>query len=222
MGITREQLCVECDDAIIRLTDGSVIAKRITENLLRPDARMDLAAAGQTVIAWSGTLAGDLFESHPMNWMQPGQHAFTDLIQRLADVAATAEGRILIQPHSRHVLSDTQTAFNFVRGDGVGPAIGLALCPATLLEPSMFDPVEDHLERIFETLATEADVVLLGDARIVGDGDGASVEPVPLGRGALPADLLRDLAHQHVADGTPVVLIDADVESQLAWLGVDS
>ncbi len=222
MGIVYDQMCVERDGAVIRLADDTVIAQRITANLLEPDATIDIAAAGHTVIAWSGTLADALFQSHPMNWMQPGQEAFAQLARRLADAAAAANGRVLIQPHSRHVLSDTQTAFNFAQGDDASRALGLALSAATLLEPSMFDPVEDHMERIFETLAPEADLVLLSDARPMDDADEGCVEPAVLGGGRLPGGLLRDLAHRHIAGGTPVVLIDQDLDQQLAWLGVDS
>ena len=227
MPLTPEQLCLERDEVITRHATGRIIARRDARNLITLDPIViNTPDDDAALIVWSGSLADDLNEPHPANWLTPGQQAFAELKDRLIAAATDSAARILIQPHSRHLLSDTQTAYNFINtldanASEAAPPLGLMLAPATLLEPSMLHPIEDHLTRIFETLAPHAGIVLLTDA-VVMDGDDR-MQPVPLGAGCLPMDLLRDLAHRWIGPATPVALLDddnADLASQMALLGL--
>ena len=47
-------------------------------------------------------------------------------------------------------------------------------------------------------------MIMLSDARTADDGD--SIEPVPLGQGELPRDVIRRLLKEHVPPATPIVL----------------
>lgn len=218
--IVRENICVEQDDLITRVHGGLRVARRHAANPLRVSdiEAVITAAGGETIVMWSGSLNEQLFEPHPMNWMKPGEEAFSELTQQLSSIASSVDARVLLQPHTRHVLSDTQTTFNFLRSTEGNSAVGLALCPATLLEPSMLNSVEDHLTRIFETLAPVASLILLTDAALGQSED--RIEPVPLGQGLLPQGLIRELADRNVPQSAEVAVLGPSVSAQLAWLGV--
>jgi hypothetical protein len=84
--------------------------------------------------------------------------------------------------------------------------------PISLLTPAMLDKAEDHLTRLFETLATHParSATLLADAAVVGE----QVVPAPLGSGPLTPLILR-LAKPLPAE---VVLLDHDLPRQLPLL----
>lgn len=166
------------------------------------------------VVRWSGTLAPTLFEGDPRNWMAPGRKALHDVLTRLASVDH-ASG-ILLRPHARHLLSDIPSCATLLREHA--DAVGLAFAPMSLLETPMLTDLADHLSRSFEVLGPSASMVFLHDVSPPTDPDEPLV-PRPLGTGVMPRGLLRGLIRDHVRPGTPIVLLDGDVEKQLVWLG---
>lgn len=157
-------------------------------------------ARGRIILAWSGTLGEGLFDAHPATWLRPGHEALRELCRRVAPDLA-ARGQVLcFRPHARHVLSDAQSALSFAREQEDAP-FGVALAPASMLEPSMLDDVEDHLRRAFEALGPVAMLVVREDVRV----DGDEVVTVVPGEGVMPLELFDALLDEHVPVTTPVV-----------------
>jgi hypothetical protein len=170
---------------------------------------------GPLAVLWSGSLGADPLAPHPANWMPAGRAALEHLCETLPE-ALPWSGRACFRPHCRHVLSDLPSCRQFLLDHAEG-SLGIALAPATLLEPGMLADVEDHLVRWFETLGPVCDAVFLEDA--VADEATGSCRTVPLGTGCLPAATVRALLAEHVAEDVPIVLGAEDLEAQIAWLG---
>jgi hypothetical protein len=206
-----------CDALIVKLgAPDQVLASVIHGNPLRDAWMIDLDLPGEMIVTWSGTLAEDGFARHPMTWLKPGHEALEQFISELVPQLAAHRRKLVLRPHSRHVLSDVQSCVKFAIDYAEAP-LALALDPAALLEPSMLDAVEDHLTRMFESLGGRCTMIILSDARAADDGD--SIELVPLGQGALPRDVIRRLLKEHVPLPTPIVLRPQRLEQQLDWLG---
>lgn len=134
------------------------------------------------LIAWSGTLADELFAPHPFTWLRPGHEALTAFCD---GTGGTLD--LVLHPHARHVLNDARSCATFLN-DRAGRGPGVALAPASLLEPSMLEDVEDHLTRMFQTLGPIADLVVLAGAE------------------DLPRDLVRFLLRECVPPNTPIII----------------
>ncbi len=172
------------------------------------------AAADRPLVLWSGACADDLFAAHPHTWGAPGWDALARACDALAPRLAERGCVACFRPHARHVLSDAPSCRRFLTEHADGP-FGLALAPALMLEPSMVRAIEDHLERIFESVAADARFLFLAD--IVTDGE--RCRAVPLGQGVMPREHVLGLIGRHLPPYVPVVLADADVGGQRAWLG---
>lgn len=167
------------------------------------------------LIAWTGTLGDDLFSRDtPMNWLGPGQTALTAFLAGVSPLLIERGIGLLLRPHCRHVLGDATTARSYLDTLDPNYPVGLALDPASILEPEMCKAGADHCRRTFEILGPIADLVILTGA----EPDGESVRSMPLGEGLIGADLLVEQFTEHCQEGTPVGLLDEGFEAQLALL----
>ena len=140
---------------VARLDDASSVEAAIVDgNPLADDgdpaAHLATSAASRVVL-WSGTLGAGLFDPHPATWLAPGRQRLDRLCADLLPAARAAGKTVCFRPHCRHVLSDAPSSLQFLR-DHEGAPVEIALSPGSMIEPSMLGVVEDHLERIFETL----------------------------------------------------------------------
>lgn len=142
------------------------------------------------VVAWSGTFADELFETHPHNWLSRGRQTLDAWCEGQRDALNAAGRRVTFLPHARHVLSDAPACRAFVEEHGAGP-FGVALAPALLFEESMWPDVEDHLVRILELVGPRCDVVMAG------------------GDDRLPDSLLAELIERCVPSSTPIAMLPA-------------
>lgn len=186
---------------------------------------------GDTLIAWSGTLAPEgLFARDPRTWMPAGLDALRRALGALRPKLKGAHARLLLRPHARHVLADPQRCLTTLRKWRAADApFGLVLEPAAMLEAGMLAAVEDHLRRAFEALGPLADAILLDNASPSvatpeGDADDPGAAPpldlVPLHRGAIDPALLVALAREFVPETTPIILRAPEIEAQRALLDV--
>lgn len=170
---------------------------------------------GSRLISWSGTFAQEFEGVDPRNWMAPGKGALEAFCARVRPALERHGWTVCFQPHARHVLSDARSCRDFLAGR-VGQPFELALSPASMLEVSMIDAVEEHLERWFSTLGPMVSLVVLEDVRVGEFG----VERVGLGEGVLPMDVIRELVEEWVPVGVPVVLRAEGFGRQVEVLGV--
>src|SRR5690606_1872034 len=128
------------------------------------------------VIIWSGTPAPDLTAPDPRTWTGD---AIRELHEWCDNVGQRPERspRFAFRLHARHVLSDTPGARRFLTERG--EQFGIVLSPATMIEPSMVETLDEHLERMFEGLGDRADFIWLHDVRL--DASGEWFDTVPLG-----------------------------------------
>jgi hypothetical protein len=207
-----------CDGLIMPLGNpGEVVALTLRSNPLGESWLFDAEMPGERIVAWSGTLAEDLLERHPMNWMPAGNEAFRAFCAELRPQLETHQRKLCFQPHSRHVLSDVPSCLTFLRSMGDSP-FEIALATASLLEPEMLKDVDDHLRRAFESLGGCCAMVMLNDVVARPHDDDARCEAVALGDGVLPRELIRQLVRDHVPPQTPIVISPAKLEQQQAWL----
>lgn len=173
------------------------------------------------VLAFSGSLADSMWDSHPPNWLTPGQTALRRFCDDLEPWLRDHGTVLCFHPHCRHVLSDPASCVKFL-DDMQGRPFEVALTPAAFLEQNMFDDMEDHLTRAFELLDARCSLVFLWDMTDPPSWSSADgLVRQPLGQGLLPRDLVHHLLDTHMAPDTPVVLCDEDLASQLEWLGID-
>lgn len=198
---------------IAPIDGGPTVAAVAAGNPLAPDWALPPAPPASLAVMWSGSLAGDLRSPHPANWMPAGRTALDDLCRRLGGA-----GCVCLRPHARHVLSDVPSCRRFLADHG-GRGFGVALSPATMLEPSMLATAEDHLGRLFEGLGGACALLFLQD--VVVDAAADACRPVPLGEGVLPLPVLVDLAARHVPAHVPVVLEGPRLDEQRRRLGCD-
>ena len=210
------RLFVEHDGLLVGVEDRTeVLAATLWCNPLREACRFDPAWPGGRVLSWSGTLGEDLFERHPPTWLAPGHKAFAGVCDRLAPELEAGGGQWCFLPHCRHVLNDVQSCVRFLEERASQP-FAVAFAPASMLEPSMLEALEDHLERGFEALAARCPMLVLED--VVPADDGQSLCAVPLGQGVLPAERMRGLIEEFLPSETPVYLRFGAVDKQLRWL----
>jgi len=208
--------CQGCDGLVLahghpdRVFASIVEGNPLSAGWLAP---MDLP--GNHVMTWSGTLADELFASHPATWSGQGR----DALDRFCDgarAALIASGRrLLLRPHARHVLSDTPSTMAFLDDHAADP-VGIVLAPADLLEPSMLGELSDHLERFFTLLGHRADAVLLEDITLGENG----LATCPLGEGEIDQGNLLAMVGELDAS-IPVIITAKSVAAQLQWLDRD-
>lgn len=207
---------VEADDRT------RTVATVLDDNPLAPEWDATAAIAGVTpdrpLIVWSGSCGAGPFDPHPHNWGATGAEALGRVCAAMAPGLGERRALVCFRPHARHVLSDAPSCRRFLHDHdhGNGP-FGLALAPALLLEPSMLPAIEDHLTRIFETLARETRFLFLTDLVVVGEDCRAA----PLGAGVMPRAHVLGLVAQYLAPDVPIVLMDEDLAAQRAWLRDD-
>jgi hypothetical protein len=162
-----------------------------------------------------------LFESDPRTWGRPGREALSRFCDELANQLRVCERTLCFHPHARHVLNDVPSCLTFLR-NRAGQSFEIALAPASLLEPSMMDRLDEHLQRHFESLGGSCAMVLLSDVRIVGGDAEQRCEPAILGEGLMQRDLVRSLLRAHVPEETPIVIDGrpggAAIARQIEWL----
>ncbi|MCH2160979.1 MAG: hypothetical protein MK085_03805 [Phycisphaerales bacterium] len=206
-------------DMVVPLGEPDVAVASILEgNPLSDDWMAPLDVPGDHLVAWSGTLAQDLFGNEPRTWMKAGHDTFEAFCDQVAPNLDALDRTLLFRPHARHVLSDPQGSLDFLRRREQEP-FGLALSPADMLLPSMLDVLEDHVERILTFVAPRARIIFLEDAQ-PGD-DGESMQPAPLGEGVLPHTQVRELLHAHLPEEMPVVVKPSETATALEWLGIE-
>jgi hypothetical protein len=206
-----------CDGLIVRHRQlDDVLAATIRNNPLNGQWLWDVDLPSSRVLTWSGTLGREIFEANPLTWMRSGRDVFSVFCDEIAPQLAKHHRTLCFQPHSRHVLSDVQSCFSFLR-EQEGKPFEIALSPATMLEPSMLRgrDLEDHLERMFSTLGQRCAMVMLSDIQVVSENDEEHCKLVPLGDGVLPIKSILHLLRTHVPPQTPIVLSPAKLEQQL-------
>jgi len=151
------------------------------------------------VVVWSGTNAEELFAPDPTSWMPAGRERFERFVDAALD--SMSDGvRLLVRTHARHVLSDIPTVRTFATGREDAP-VGVLLDPASMLEPSMIDHADDHLERIASGALRGADAVLVAGLRRSG-ALGGETELCELERGELDASAYARFTQ---ADACPAI-----------------
>jgi hypothetical protein len=143
-------------------------------------------------------------------WLPTPRAEFLDWCQQLEQSVANP---LSIWPTATGSVSDVPSLRTFLAGaEQRARQWSFLFDPISLLTPAMLDKAEDHLTRLFETLAGHParQATLLADAAIVGE----HVVPAPLGSGPLTPLILR------LAKPLPpeVVLLDQDLTRQLALL----
>lgn len=208
-----------CDGIVTRHGQADdVLASTMRSNPLGGQWLFDIDAPGDWVVSWSGTLAEDLFQPHPMTWLSPGHEALGSFCDEIAPQLARHGKTLIFQPHSRHVLNDPHSCRTFLEQRD-GQPFAVALAPASMIEVSMLSELEDHLHRVFELLGGRCAAVMLRDVQ-QDEVDDQQICECPLGDGLLPRELVQSLLDQHVPAEVPVVLQPGKIEQQLAWLGV--
>lgn len=213
-----------CESIIIRRGDASaVLASSHAGNPLAHYWLFDIESPGQFVLAWSGTPSDDLFERDPRAWTKPGRDAFARFCDEVVPQLTRHQRSLCFRPHARHVLNDAPSCLTFLR-ERAGQPFAIALDPVAMLEPSMVDRVDEHLERQFESLGPRCAMVILSDVQVAkAEEDDSRCEPIALGSGLLPRDRVLALLREHVPDATPIVIDGRQggkaIREQLAWLG---
>ncbi|MDX2114616.1 MAG: hypothetical protein SFZ24_03210 [Planctomycetota bacterium] len=119
--------------------------------------------AAPAIIVWSGTPADSLFERSPLAWTSDAWQRLASLSAEAAAACAAAGRTLVLRPHTAHVLSDVQRCVRWLNESARPAGAGLVLDPLSLLTPDMLPAAEDHLRRIFETLAGEARALWLAE-----------------------------------------------------------
>ncbi|MFG0331641.1 MAG: hypothetical protein ACF8PN_17275 [Phycisphaerales bacterium] len=165
-----------------------------------------LGQAASHLVIPSGTLADEPGAPDPRNWLGPGRRRLDEWLDEVSPAIERDDLRICIEPDCRGILSDTQSTLNFLR-ERTDDRMALALHPARLLESSMLGEVEDHLIRIFDTLADRAVIVYLSGI-VTGQDESAPVRPIELGSGSLDAGTILEIAREHAPATTRFALIE--------------
>lgn len=221
-----------CDTLIVRHgAPGELFGCRTRANLLDEhaaepwmfDPMLPHGPDGIRLLSWSGSLAPDGWLSpepgaaEPRNWLSTGRAALDAACDRVRPALERHEARLCFIPHCRHVLSDVKSTIHF-RAARIGQPFEVALDPIALLETSMLEHLDEHLERMFTSLGPIAAAVFLADCRPPED-EGHLPRRVALGDGLLARDHVRRLILAHVPPETPIVIDGRDAARQVAWLG---
>ena len=208
-----------CDLIVPHGTPGEAVASILPGNPLADDWFGLVDLPGDLLVAWSGTMADELFEDDPRTWMPMGHERFEAFCDAVREPLTASGSRLCFRPHARHVLSDPQGTLDFLRRRE-GEPFGLALSPADLLLPSMLAHAEDHFTRILESMIPRADLLLLADAapdESLGDDAGEAMTPMPLGEGILPAEMIMEAMNTRLPESTPVVVAAGDLPPATSW-----
>ena len=199
-------------------TPGEAIASIVPGNPLAEDWVCPLDLPGDLLIAWSGTMAEELFADDPRTWMAAGHERFEAFCDDVRDPLADAGRRLCFRPHARHVLSDPQGTLDFLRRRE-GEPFGLALSPVDLLLPSMLTDAEDHFTRILDFMIPRADLLLIEDATPLDSDEeiDEAMSSVPFGAGVLPGPALREAVSTRLREDAWVVVKPADLPAATAW-----
>lgn len=163
---------------------------------------------GPLLIAYSGTLAKDLFGDDPRTWMGEGHKIFNGLCDAIGPALKALDRRLLFRPHARHVLSDPQACVDFLR-NRANEAFGIALSPCDFFVQDMVHAKADHFTRIAESIVPKAELFFLEDKRV---GDGDVLEACPLGEGILPRSIAEAIPHD-----IPIVVAPHDIDAARTW-----
>jgi hypothetical protein len=208
-----------CDLVVPHGAPGEAVASILPGNPLADDWFGLVDLPGDLLVAWSGTMADELFEDDPRTWMPMGHERFESFCDAVREPLAASGSRLCFRPHARHVLSDPQGTLDFLRRRE-GEPFGLALSPADLMLPSMLAHAEDHFTRILESMIPRADLLLLADAapdENRGDDDAEGMTPTPLGEGVLPAEMIMEAVNTGLPESTPVVVAAGDLPTATSW-----
>ncbi|MDG2021203.1 MAG: hypothetical protein P8J59_04560 [Phycisphaerales bacterium] len=208
-----------CDLVVPHGAPGEAVASILPGNPLADDWFGLVDLPGDLLVAWSGTMADELFEDDPRTWMPMGHERFESFCDAVREPLAASGSRLCFRPHARHVLSDPQGTLDFLRRRE-GEPFGLALSPADLMLPSMLAHAEDHFTRILESMIPRADLLLLADAapdENRGDDDAEAMTPTPLGEGVLPAEMIMEAVNTGLPESTPVVVAAGDLPTATSW-----
>ena len=208
-----------CDLVVPHGTPVDAVASILPGNPLAEDWIGLVDLPGDLLVAWSGTLADDLFGDDPRTWMAAGHERFETFCDDIRDTLVAAGRKLCIRPHARHVLSDAQGTLDFLRRRE-GEPFGLALSPVDLLLPSMLPDAEDHYARILEFMVPKADLLFLADAmpgEAMDDDEEPPMIPVPLGEGVLPRAAVMEAVNTRLPEDAPVVVAPRDLPTATAW-----
>ena len=209
------QTQLPCDGIVTRLGQANEIAAAwIDGNPLSGDFIADVDQVSPRLLMYSGTLSSTLFGEDPRTWLKPGRAALDAFAARVLPTLQTTKRTICFRPHARHVLSDPQGTLRFLLDHDQQP-FEIALSPADMLAPDMLGTIDDHLRRMFESLAPRAAMIFLNDIRLNAAGQARSVA---LGDGILPQELVLSLIREHVPATTPLVVTPQKLDQQLKWL----
>ena len=151
------------------------------------------------VVVWSGSNAEPLFAPDPTSWMSTARDRFERFIDdALESMSDRAE--LLVRTHARHVLSDIPTVRTFAANREDAP-VGVLLDPASMLERSMLDCADDHLERIAHGALPSADAVLVAGLERA-ETLGGETELCEIGTGVLDTRALDRFTR---ADACPAI-----------------
>ncbi len=212
------QTPLPCDGIVSRLGQANDIAAAwIDGNPLDENFMADVDQVSPRLLMYSGTLSSTLFGEDPRTWLKPGRAALDAFTERVLPMLQKTKRTICFRPHARHVLSDPQGTLKFLLDHNQQP-FEIALSPADMIAPDMIGTIDDHLRRMFESLAPRAALVFLNDIRINAQGLARSVA---LGDGVLPQELVLSLIREHVPSTTPLVVSPHKLDQQLKWLRLE-
>ncbi len=185
-------LCLERD----RIRDGDATWASVDACNPLEDGWGGPKMLGPRVVCWSGWLGPEIFARDVRTWGPGGWSA----LERACE--GMEAGRVLLRTHARHVLSDAQRCLAFLRRwEG---KVGLLLDPMAMLEVSMLDRAEEHLDRIVGALGAHPGVGAMVACNLSVEGEEARA--VGMEAGVVGAGLIdRMLARARV----PVVVLEA-------------
>ncbi len=200
---------------IVPVAGGTSFATFLEGNILSPEWRLP-APLARRVAAWSGW-SDDAEESGVGTWGPRGRAEFRAACGRLEPALRAGGATMLLRPSSSRVLSDAPSCAEFLRARA-GLTFGLLLDAASMLTPSQLPRAEEHVERILAVcgLGGVGGVVLANVE--AGDTTDGRVRLSPISRGVLRPEFLADQARRAIPAGTPIVLLEADLEAQLSLL----
>ncbi|MBL9140997.1 MAG: hypothetical protein JNK53_03940, partial [Phycisphaerae bacterium] len=178
--------------------------------------------------AWSGTLAAELTEVSPMNWMR-GPDMLDAACESLRPQLIAHGRRLLLVPHARHVLSDARSALTWwssqvipgqellaeTRAPQGERPFGLAFDPAALLEPSMLPDLADHLRALFGSIGVRADAIVLQGWKPGPDADAVGMQPCAFDTGVLTWEHACTLLEEFIDPRVPVLVPGASVAAAM-------
>ncbi len=181
-----------------------------------------LRESDHPIVTWSGWSD----EGSPLEtWGPPGRERFRAFLEALRGLASERENApsIMIRPRWDHVLSDAPSCLSWLREWG-GEVVGgnrsnlrLLLDPAGLLSHTMLDSAEEHLDRFRLAFTDTTGVGGVVASNVFRDDQGRH-RPAPLHDGLIDPRLIVAA----LPPGVPVVLIGAELDTQLNCLRTES